>query len=218
MADRPAVRLSVAAMCPHIVAMTRVRAQQRYRSGAAATAIRACDHPGCAEHGEHRAPKSRDRLTDYYWFCLEHVRAYNKAWDYFQGMDPDGIERVIRRDTVWERPTWPMGQWGLGAGPGTLGDGRRIPLDEAIERALGMAGDRKPTPRDPQWQRLSGPEREALAALDLATPISLHEVKLRYKYLVKKLHPDANGNDPKAEERLKRINAAYGRLKACPHL
>jgi len=180
----------------------------------AEAALRSCNHPGCLEQGAHRAPKSRDHLTDYYWFCLAHVRAYNKSWDYFQGMDPAGIESVIRQDTVWERPTWPMGQWGLGG----LGSGRRIPLDEAIDRALGMAGERRNPTRDPQWHLLSGPEREALTELDLGTPVTLHEVKLRYKYLVKKLHPDANGNDRKAEDRLKRINAAYGRLKVCPHL
>ena len=101
--------------------MTRVRAQRvRSTMADADAALRACDHPGCLEQGSHRAPKSRDRLTDYYWFCLDHVRAYNKAWDYFQGMDPAGIETVIRQDTVWERPTWPMGQWGFGP----LGDGR----------------------------------------------------------------------------------------------
>lgn len=196
--------------------MTRVRAHRyRRRAADAEEAVRSCDHPGCAESGAHRAPKSRDRLNDYYWFCLDHVRAYNKAWDYFQGMDPAGIETVIRRDTVWERPTWPLGNWGLGGAT----DGRRIPLDEAIERALGLAGEsRRRESRDPQWLQLSGPEREALAELDLGTPVTLHEVKLRYKYLVKKLHPDANGNDRKAEDRLKRINAAYGRLKVCPHL
>ena len=180
----------------------------------AEAALRSCDHPGCLEGGAHRAPKSRDHLTEYYWFCLEHVRAYNKAWDYFQGMDSAGIESVIRQDTVWERPTWPMGQWGLGS----LGNGRQIPLDEAIDRALGMGGERRNPSCDPQWHLLSGPEREALTELDLGTPVTLHEVKLRYKYLVKKLHPDANGNDRKAEDRLKRINAAYGRLKVCPHL
>jgi len=196
--------------------MTRARASRFATANAdAEAALRACDHPGCLEAGEHRAPKSRDRLTDYYWFCLEHVRAYNKAWDYFQGLDSAGIETVIRQDTVWERPTWPLGSWGLDKPV----NGRRIPLEEAIDRALGLGDDRpRRDPRDPQWQLLSGPERTALAELDLGTPVTLHEVKLRYKYLVKKLHPDANGNDRKAEDRLKRVNAAYGRLKTCPHL
>jgi hypothetical protein len=202
-------------MCPHISVMTRARSYYgRHRRRTEAPAARSCDYPGCAISGEHRAPKSRERLNDYYWFCLEHVRAYNRAWNYFQGMNADAIEKVIRQDTVWERPTWPLGS----AHPDPR-NGRAIPLDEAIERALGMAADiRRPNPRDPQWEQLSAPDREALAELDLGTPITLHEVKLRYKYLVKRLHPDANGSDRKAEERLKRINAAYGRLKICPHL
>src|SRR5262249_16055283 len=46
-----------------------------------------CNHPGCTEAGLHRAPKSRQKLNEYYWFCLEHVRAYNKSWDYYAGMN-----------------------------------------------------------------------------------------------------------------------------------
>jgi len=202
-------------MCPHIAGMTRVRAHAgRGRRAEAEPSVRGCDHPGCTATGEHRAPKSRERLNDYYWFCLDHVRAYNRAWNYFQGMNEQAIESVIRQDTVWERPTWPLGGW-----QDDVRNGHSIPLEDAIERALGIAREAtQRTARDPQWQRLSAPERQALAELDLGTPTTLHEVKLRYKYLVKKLHPDANGSDRKAEERLKRINAAYGRLKTCPHL
>ena len=36
--------------------------------------------PGCEALGEYRAPKSRRNLGDYWWFCLEHVRAYNSTW------------------------------------------------------------------------------------------------------------------------------------------
>lgn len=39
------------------------------------------------------------------------------------------------------------------------------------------------------------------------------EVKRRYKELAKQLHPDVNGGDLAAEERLKRINQAYAVLK-----
>src|SRR5258706_138681 len=45
-----------------------------------------CDHPGCEAGGNFRAPKSRLELHDYRWFCLEHVRAYNLAWNYYAGM------------------------------------------------------------------------------------------------------------------------------------
>ncbi|MEX0807898.1 MAG: J domain-containing protein [Dongiaceae bacterium] len=192
--------------------MTRARSHRATEQAfAPGEAIRACDHPDCSAAGEHRAPKSRDHLTDYYWFCLDHVRAYNKAWDYFQGLGPEAIEASIRRDTVWERPTWPLGSWRIEGGEGHL--------DAALARAFGAGSNGSIRQvRDPQWQLLSAHEREALALLDLEPPVTLQEVKLRYKGLVKKLHPDATGNDASAEERLKRINAAYERLKHCPHL
>ena len=41
-----------------------------------------CDSPDCQKAGQYRAPKSREHLQDYYWFCLEHVRVYNKSWNY----------------------------------------------------------------------------------------------------------------------------------------
>jgi hypothetical protein len=73
---------------------------------------RHCQHPGCLELGAYRAPVARDRLNEYYWFCLEHVRAYNLAWDYFAGMSEAEIEHQRRWDTVWQ-PSAP------GAGPVT---------------------------------------------------------------------------------------------------
>ncbi len=72
--------------------------------------IRACDHPGCECGGEFRAPRSRLELDRYYWFCLEHVRAYNVAWNYYRGMSEPEIEAEIRRDTVWQRPSWKLGE------------------------------------------------------------------------------------------------------------
>ncbi len=68
--------------------------------------------PGCGAPGEYRAPKSRSNLNEYWWFCLEHVRAYNAAWDFYKGMTPGEIEAQMRADTAWQRPTWPLGRLG----------------------------------------------------------------------------------------------------------
>lgn len=38
---------------------------------------------------------------------------------------------------------------------------------------------------------------------------------MRYKQLVKRFHPDANGGDKAAEERFKEISEAYSYLKSC---
>ena len=71
---------------------------------------RLCDHPGCEAGGDFRAPRSRLELDRYYWFCLDHVRAYNVAWNYYAGMSESEIEAEIRRDTVWQRPSWKLGE------------------------------------------------------------------------------------------------------------
>ena len=49
---------------------------------------------------------------------------------------------------------------------------------------------------------------------ELEPNYSAAELKARYKLLVKLYHPDANGGDKAAEERLKVITIAYALLKA----
>ncbi len=74
-----------------------------------------CAVPGCRGEATHKAPKSRDELDRYVWFCLEHVREYNASWDYYAGMDESQIEAHRRQDVTWRRPTWPLGARQAGA-------------------------------------------------------------------------------------------------------
>ncbi|GIX09491.1 J domain-containing protein [Elioraea sp.] len=163
----------------------------------AAAAGRSCDHPGCTGLGAFRAPKSRRRLTEYWWFCLDHVREYNRAWDYYKGMTPGEIEAEMRRDTTWQRPSWPLGTLGLAA--------------DRLADPLGLVARRRPRRAPPRDE--APPElREPLVALGLVWPVTREDVKLRYKALVKLHHPDAHGGDKAAEERFKTISAAYAAL------
>ncbi|HUC61558.1 MAG TPA: J domain-containing protein [Alphaproteobacteria bacterium] len=172
-------------------------------------APRRCDHPECAEAGAYRAPKGRDRLADYFWFCLEHVRAYNLSWNYFAGMNEAEIERIRRRDTVWDRPSWPLSG---GVGPMAGRATHRFHNGAYNVRDFFELFDEEAEPRAPA-RRPSTPEDEALAVFALHAPVTLLQVKARYKELVKRHHPDRNGGDPAAEERLKVINQAYTTLK-----
>ena len=78
---------------------------------------RQCDWADCACEGAHPAPRSRESLRDRYWFCKEHAREYNRAWNYYAGMSAEEIERERRRDTIWQRPTWPFSRAIIWAGP-----------------------------------------------------------------------------------------------------
>ena len=175
-----------------------------------------CQHPDCQLPGVYRAPKSRTQLNEYFWFCLDHVRDYNKAWDYYAGMSQAEIERHVRNDVVGQRPTWPLGKWGA-HGPGGRTSAPRsafIP-DDVAEALDGAAQARKTRAREEQRRnsRLSK-EEQALAVLELRAPVTMDEIRTRYRILVKKLHPDANGGDKSAEEQLKVVNQAYSTLKA----
>ena len=61
--------------------------------------------------------------------------------------------------------------------------------------------------------RASDEEAQALDTLGLSLPLSMATLKAKYKELVKRFHPDANGGDKADEERLKLINQAYATLK-----
>lgn len=197
-----------------------VRSRSALRKPDPRPAERLCDVPGCKDAGEYRAPKARDRLDQHYWFCLEHVRQYNAAWDYYAGMSIEEIEAHRRADQTWRRPSWPMG----GQKPGhrirfDLFDGMGILDDVAIAgaRRVDGAGRARAGARDGATGRAAGPvaeaARRALAVLDLDPPVEFAAVKARYKELVKRHHPDANGGDKTAEERLKVINEAFTVLK-----
>lgn len=169
-------------------------------------AQRRCDHARCAEAGVHRAPKSREAPGDYYWFCLDHVRAYNASWDYFRGMSAAEVERFQREAVIGHRPTWKLGEqharaWAQGK------------VDDAygVFRGGGFEFRRDPPPGG---KALEAAHRKALAELELSASADLKEIKTRYKQLVKRWHPDVNGGDPKATERFKAIAQAYSYLVA----
>ena len=163
---------------------------------------KACDMPGCREHGMHKAPKDRS-LADHYWFCFDHVKDYNTAWDFFSGMQPDEVEESIMRSMYGDRPTWRYDVDGAAA--------------EALKRAAWQTYHN--TDQEPLKERRKSnvaaqtPEGEALAIMELEPPVTLAEIKTRYKALAKKYHPDLNKGDKKAEDLLKSINMAYTILK-----
>ena len=174
--------------------------------------VRSCDHPGCPADGEFRAPKSRLQLHDYYWFCLDHVRAYNSAWNYYAGMSDSEIEAEIRHDTVWQRPSWRLGD--------RSGPGYAARIRDYFGIFPGGSGrSRNRSGRDDNGareaaQRVLSAREQALAVFEIEPLFTPVRLKARYKALVKLHHPDAHGGDKEAEEKLKIVNQAYATLKA----
>ena len=193
--------LVTSAASPHTLAMSRIRIENGQESEPPPRP-RICDRPGCAAAGEYRAPRSRATLDAFYWFCLDHVREYNAAWNYYAGMSEKEIEAEIRNDTVWQRPTWPLGSRHGTNGPHIRDDFGFVGNGAGAEASHDRAR-RPPTA-----------EEAALLIFEIEPPFTLVRLKARYKELVKLHHPDAHGGDKAAEERLKIINQAYSTLKA----
>ncbi len=176
----------------------------------ASARVNQCDHPGCGAEANHRAPKDRSKLDDYFWFCLDHIREYNRNWNYYAGMSDGQIETEIRNDTVWRRPSWPFGG---GAPDREFSANVRFRDDLGIfNAASSFHSKQKGTERDNR-PRHDAQVEHALKIMNIDGPVNLTALKSRYKELVKRLHPDANGGDRMAEEKLKDINQAYATVK-----
>ena len=167
------------------------------------THYKKCDYPKCNEKGEYRAPKSRVMLNQYFYFCLDHIKEYNKSWDFYKGMSVEQIENSMRNDTFWDRPSWP------------LKNSFKNIFDEFNEYVEDFVKNDDDKINDTYFknklldENLTIEAAKALKELDLKMPISLEKIKKNYKKLVKIFHPDVNGNNKDAEERFKQINESY---------
>ena len=183
-------------------------------AGAASGAPARC--AGCDAAGTHRAPKGRAQEGEYFWFCLDHVREYNKSYNYFSGMNDAAIQ-AFQRDAV-DRP------------PADLADGRqrqgapRRRAPAAAPTSAGRAARRtrsafsatasRRAVRSRSGERSTTWRLRSLSTLGLDMPATAAEIKARYKLLVKRHHPDANGGDRSLEDRLREIIQAYSYLKS----
>lgn len=164
--------------------------------------IRVCEHEGCAEPGLYPAPKSRQNLREYYYFCLDHVREYNRCWNFFEGYTTEQIYRQQSEDAGWARPTWPSWQY------------NEDNLRAAAEKLYGMkdqdtSRNRK---KKPHKAKQVITEDDARTVLGVEPMADEKEIKIKYRKLVKKYHPDVN-KDKNAEEQFKLVSQAYNILK-----
>jgi len=163
-----------------------------------------CDKEECNENGEYKAPKSRIKLKEYYYFCLNHVKEYNKSWDFYKELTVNQIEQAIRKDTIWDRPSWPL-------------KGKPSKIMDQINELLN--NDNNFFEKDSYYygfyknklidETLTKEQNNALKLLDLKLPVNLDQIKKKYKKLVKIFHPDVNGNNKEAENKFKEINESY---------
>lgn len=180
---------------------------KRGMSGAFETSTRACEHEGCTESGQYRAPKSPDNLDEYFWFCKTHVREYNLKWNFFTGATEEEMEAQMDKDRVWGRETKPFGRpseeqraWA------------RLGVDDP-HQVLGEKATQNPGRAVTGTRRLPPTERRALEILEARDTWTKGEIRKQYRSLIKVLHPDMNGGDRSDEERLQEVVWAWEQIR-----
>jgi len=176
--------------------------------GALKPGERGCDHVGCRATAETRAPKSRD-TPDHYWFCRAHAAEYNRNWNFFAGMSDDEIQARVTDDVITGgRPTWSFKSGARNREAAATRGVFRDPLG-----VFGAGRSAEDAARAVWDRRLGKLERVALADLDLEPGAEGPAIRVRYLELVKRCHPDANGGDRSAENKLQRVLRAYKTLQ-----
>lgn len=176
-----------------------------------------CAWPGCEQPGSHRAPKGRLREGEYWRFCLDHVREYNSNYNYFAGMSDEAVMRFQKDALTGHRPTWKMGTGGAGSA-GADTDARFADAADPLGLFNEIGGRHRARPSGEAPERenrtIRNAERKALDTLGLEADASGPDIKARFKLLVKRHHPDANGGDRTSEDRLREVIQAYNYLKS----
>jgi hypothetical protein len=177
----------------------------------------ACEWPGCKEPGLYPAPKGRGMEGQYHRYCLDHVREYNKSYNYFAGLPDEDVIKHQKDDTIGHRPTWFVGvnAWSRnrgqrnGARPGGFAH-RFSTLDP-----FGLFGENAPGGKAPgsPARPLRRAERKCLRQLNLEDGATKADIKARFKELVKRLHPDHNRGDRSSEDKLREVIQAYNYLR-----
>ncbi len=159
-----------------------------------------CDAVNCKKEGIYPAPKSRNQLNDYYFFCIDHVRDFNKSWNYFEGLDEQEFEKEIRKSTTWERPSWKFGT---------------KKIDDNIKEIFNNFKKEYKGNKNKQNQ-INTKTDNAWQVLELSPNSSIKDVKKKYKALAKKWHPDTtldfDNNKMYAKEKFVKVTNAYKKI------
>jgi DnaJ-domain-containing protein 1 len=185
--------------------------------GGAYPGDRPCAQEGCPEAGDYRAPVHKPGSAfaapsgppEWQYFCLDHVRAFNAKWNYFEGLDPDTVWQQETAHPSWDRETRAFAHnlkhGGLKHGGGA--EFQEEDVHSVLRWKQAAAAHRAASP-------LTREDRQALAKLGLADTATMDEVKAKYRTLARRYHPDANKGSREHEARFTALTEAYDHLAA----
>ena len=162
-----------------------------------------CDWKNCKETGEYKAPVEKDNSKKYRMLCLNHVKEFNKNWNYFSGMNDTQIIDFLKSDMIWHKPTQSFS---------SSDNFFKVLWNNTLRDDLDSEKMRGEYDHMRQF-KFDHKDIKAFSILGLSVGLKWKEIQDKFKVLVKKFHPDMNSGNKKFEEKLKLITLAYTQLK-----
>tara|TARA_B110000438_G_scaffold269304_1_gene285585 strand:- start:7831 stop:8349 length:519 start_codon:yes stop_codon:yes gene_type:complete len=162
-----------------------------------------CEWDNCKETGEFKAPLERDNSRKFRWLCEEHIKLFNKSWNYFEGMHQNEIENFLKSDITWHRPTQKFG---------SSDNFFNILWNNALSDKFNFF-DQEKIVNNLQNRNLTEKDKDAFKIMGLELNAEWSIIHKKFKTLVKKFHPDKNLGNKQFEDKLKKITLAYSHLK-----
>ncbi len=162
-----------------------------------------CDWNYCSEEGRYKAPKERDNSKNFRLLCLEHVKEFNKNWNYFSGMDDRQIMEFLRSDITWHKPTQSFS---------SSDNFFKVLWNNALKDEMAKFHLNNNYNYMNKF-KFNHNDIKAFEILGITVGLKWEKIQQKFKKLVKKFHPDMNAGNKKFEDKLKVITLAYTQLK-----
>ena len=163
-----------------------------------------CDYKNCKKIGQYKAPIEKDNSKKFRWLCLEHIKEFNKKWDYFTGMSEKQISEFIKSDMTWHKPTQSFG---------SSDNFFNILWNNVLRDQEGIFAHPKIKKQNFKIKSFNEKDINAFKIMELKVGSKWLEIQKQFKMLVKKFHPDMNSGNKIFEDKLKSITLAYNQLK-----
>ena len=160
-----------------------------------------CDWNNCNEIGDYKAPVEKDNSKKFRMLCLEHVKEFNKNWNYFSGMNDDQVIDFLKSDMIWHKPTQSFS---------SSDNFFKVLWNNTLRDEL--ENDKNDFNYMRQF-KFDHKDIKAFGILGVSVGLKWQKIQEKFKILVKKFHPDMNSGNKKFEEKLKLITLAYTQLK-----
>ena len=162
-----------------------------------------CEWKNCNEAGRFKAPAEKDNSKNFRWLCEDHIKIFNKKWNYFDGMSQNEIVNFIKSDLTWHRPTQKFA---------SSDNFFNILWNNALNDKFNIFKENGSTHIN-NFNKLCEKDKDAFIIMDLELNSDWSTVQKKFKTLVKKFHPDKHSGNKQYEDKLKKITLAYSHLK-----